>query len=803
MDSYNISIQGGKLRECMAGVNLPWPGSADPPLDGEVHRFTDPESSSRPDKNSAAWIVGHTLPDGVRVAHFGSWRREAGPWTWCEADELSAEQQAELDRLKAEAERERERRHAQARIEAIRLWDAATPVKHREHPYLTRKQVDGQAVVRMTAEAVLLVPLRDTAGDLHTLIRIWPDGTKRLLEDGDPRGHFCRIGPKPAGKIWLAEGIGTALTVAAATGQATVCCGDASNLPRVARALRAKYPDMELVIAADHDDKGAQGAAAALLAAGPPARVMTPPAQEGGGTDWNDVHVAEGLDVVQRHLLGEEAAPVATVEWPDPIPLPVDLPPVEAFPLALLPDAFRPWIADIADRLQCPPDFPAIGALVALAGLVGRRVGIRPKRQDDWTVVPNLWGLVVGRPGLLKSPALAEAMKPVHRLERLAAAAFKAAQLEADALAEVRAQQAQLNKAKVRELLKNGASPPEIVALVYAAEDKGPIRRRYVVNDSSVEKLGELLNENPTGLLVFRDELLGLLSALDRDGQEGARQFYLEAWNGTGRFCYDRIGRGTVDIAACCLSILGSIQPGPLETYLATAPDDGLMQRFQLAVWPDPPPNWTNVDRWPDKAAKEAAWQAFERLDTLAGLAIGATPGDESEVPYLRFDEAAQREFDDWRKDLEHRLRADDLHPVMETVLAKHRSLVPSLALLIHVADAPDGGPVSHAALLKACAWTEYLESHARRIYAAHRTTATTAAIALAKRLRERALPDPFGLREVYLKGWSRLDSPEKAKAAAEVLVDHHWLRARTEPPGPMGGRPKTQYTLNPKAMQS
>lgn len=72
----------------------------------------------------------------------------------------------------------------------------------------------------------------------------------------------------------------------------------------------------------------------------------------------------------------------------------------------LLPDALRPWIADVAERMQCPPDYPAMGAMVALSSVVGRQVGIRPKRQDDWTVVPNLWGAVVGRPSLLKTPAL-------------------------------------------------------------------------------------------------------------------------------------------------------------------------------------------------------------------------------------------------------------------------------------------------------------------------------------------------------------------------------------------------------------
>lgn len=424
-------------------------------------------------------------------------------------------------------------------------------------------------------------------------------------------------------------------------------------------------------------------------------------------------------------------------DWPDPVPLPVGMPPVEPFDMAMLPEALTPWILDISERLQCPPEYPAVGALVTMAAVVGRKVGIRPKQQDDWLVVPNLWGVIIGRPGVLKSPALQESLKPIMRLEVNAKNQHTAAKADADADADadqaVSAARRKVNEQKIREAIKRGIGDPyEIARLSAAAEDSAPTRRRYLVNDSSVEKLGELLNENPNGLLAFRDELLGLLHALEREGQECSRQFYLECWNGTGRFTYDRIGRGTVDIEACCLSLLGSIQPGPLQDYLATAPDDGLMQRFQLAVWPDMDPGWQDVDRWPDKSARDRAWSVFSRLDSLAPLAIGATPPDDGEIPWLRFNPEAQAEFAIWRATLEKRLRTEDMHPALETCLAKHRSLIPTLALLIHLADTPEGGPVALTALLKACAWGEFLESHARRIYAAQTNAAMLGAVRLA-----------------------------------------------------------------------
>jgi Protein of unknown function (DUF3987) len=66
--------------------------------------------------------------------------------------------------------------------------------------------------------------------------------------------------------------------------------------------------------------------------------------------------------------------------------------------------------------MQIPPDFSAAALFVILGSLMGRKLGIYPKQKDNWIVVPNLWGAVIGRPSLLKSPAIAEVMKPLERL---------------------------------------------------------------------------------------------------------------------------------------------------------------------------------------------------------------------------------------------------------------------------------------------------------------------------------------------------------------------------------------------------
>ncbi|MQM38450.1 hypothetical protein KBTX_02461 [wastewater metagenome] len=493
--------------------------------------------------------------------------------------------------------------------------------------------------------------------------------------------------------------------------------------------------------------------------------------------------------------------PTAPVEaWPRLEPLPEGLPPVPALDAEMLPEALRPWITDISERMQCPMEYPAIGALVALSSVVGRQIGIRPRLRDDWTVVPNLWGAIVGRPGLMKSPALSEAIKPVNALEAEARRQWEANKREHDVQAQLQEAGAKATKKAIQDAMKAGdRQKAHDLALVQAHEETTPPeRRRYITSDTTVEALGELLSSNPRGVLVYRDELTGWLKDLEREGRESSRAFYLEAWNGTGGFTYDRIGRGTIDIEAACISILGGIQPGRLSEYLRAAidggaGDDGLIQRFQLMVWPDMPAEYRDVDRWPDGEAKREARAVFERLDAIDPEALGADTEDGG-IPFLRFDGAAYERFTDWRVELERRIRHGNEHPAFESAIAKHRSLVPSLALLFHLADAPDGGRVTDRALLMALAWCEYLEEHARRLYAPALDPALHAARELDRHIRRGELPNPFRERDVYRKGWRLLDR-KGTREALDYLEDLGRVAGVTID-GP--GRPTTTWYIHP-----
>ena len=219
---------------------------------------------------------------------------------------------------------------------------------------------------------------------------------------------------------------------------------------------------------------------------------------------------------------------IPNVYWPKPDAMEEQLPPVPQFDTRLLPEALRAMVEDVADRMQVPVDFPAVTAMVALAGAVNRRALIQPKRADHgWLVVPNLWGGIVASPGQKKSPTIAAITSPLRKIE----AAWREEHQLATADYALQAERAELVTAAWRESFKRATkknnAPPERPQI----DLKPPSSRRLLTSDGTFEALHALLSANPAGLFVLRDELTGWLASLERSGHEEQRAFYLESWN--------------------------------------------------------------------------------------------------------------------------------------------------------------------------------------------------------------------------------------------------------------------------------
>jgi putative DNA primase/helicase len=493
-------------------------------------------------------------------------------------------------------------------------------------------------------------------------------------------------------------------------------------------------------------------------------------------------------------------------DWPVPTPLPNKLPPVDEFYSELLPIALRAGVLDIAQRMQCPADFVAAGVLVALSSLVGARVVIRPKEFDDWCLVCQLWGLAIGPPGVKKSPAVGAIMKNMQKLQKKLHAQFDVETKKWERDCQLIDMQNDVNQKQARN---KAVDDPEAARALLEPIPK-PVRpdhRRLYINDITVEKLGEIAQQNPLGFLIYRDEIFGLLASFDRAGNEQARTFYLQGFDGNQEYTFDRIGRGTIIIDNVCLAIFGSIQPGRMQEYVRAAVsggsgDDGLIQRFGMTVWPDIDPAYNHVDRRPDESALEAIENIFSRFSDLKS-------GDNNRPVEWSFSKDAQSIYNDWIVTIETEIRGDSLHPAMSSHLAKYRKLIPALALIFALIDDPDSNRVVQIDhLQRALNWGKYLRTHANRLYSAAITPETQGAQVLLKKILKGQLLNSLGApmqdftpREIAVKGWTGLNTPELVRKAANVLCDFDWLRLIKRSGNQSGGRPSERYYINPFAV--
>ena len=432
-----------------------------PPLnvidDGNIHRY----SSNGKSADEAGWYVLHT--GGIAAGSFGDWRTSE-THNWCAnigrpltTAEHSANR-ARIGAIKLQRDADNVEAKDDAKHRASDIWNKSTAIT--EHAYLTKKGVKPYGI-KQHGDA-LVIPLR-ADGEIQSLQFIDAESNKRFLTGGRKKGCYHSIG-KPQGVIYICEGYATGASVYEAMGDAVVVALDSGNLMAVTQSIRTKYPDIKLIICADNDASKVGVNKANEAARLVNALVVMPDFGEDKTTvltDFNDLHQLKGLDAVKLQLdshkrpVSDYLTASGVSVRPEPLP---SLPSVLAFDYDYLPDGLRGYVMDISERMQCPPDFAAVAVMVMMSTIIGRKVGIRPMQKNDWTVIPNLWGAVVGNSGVMKSPTLGAALAPIKKLQAKAYEVFNNLIASNDAQAEIAKMQEAINKAEAKKILAKDRS---------------------------------------------------------------------------------------------------------------------------------------------------------------------------------------------------------------------------------------------------------------------------------------------------------------------------------------------------------
>jgi hypothetical protein len=312
--------------------------------------------------------------------------------------------------------------------------------------------------------------------------------------------------------------------------------------------------------------------------------------------DPTDLHQAEREQFPERFRQAlERAEPLAldaagADPWPDPLPL-GEVPPASPFPLGVLPEAPQGFVREVATALPCPEDYVVIPLLVMAGGVLGASRALAIKTGHVQRA--SLYAAVIGLPGSAKTPALELTVEPAHEAEERLHAAWEEAmeQYEADL------DQYEQDKKDHR---KNGGDPPK--------KPQRPVLGRLTVNDATAEALVPILKENPRGVVLVRDELVGWVQAMNqyREGGKGAdQQFWLSAWSGATA-SVDRKKThelGPLRVRHPFISVIGGLTPDKLPTLRGDRPrarveQDGFIDRVLMTYPPEPPvaaENWAEV----------------------------------------------------------------------------------------------------------------------------------------------------------------------------------------------------------------
>lgn len=470
----------------------------------------------------------------------------------------------------------------------------------------------------------------------------------------------------------------------------------------------------------------------------------------------------------------------AAEEKKSPAPRIRSIEPYRPFPLDSLPSVVWSYVRQGAAALGCDLAFVALPVLAVLASAIGKTPVIRLKR--GWTEQAILWTGLVAESGALKSPAHDLGVSYLYTVQERMIAEFR------QQCAEYGEKLKEWKEAKKKHKAGEGEDPGE--------QPEPPVLRRVIVSDITIEKLAEILADNPRGRLVARDELTGWIASFTKyKGKQGGTD--VPNWlqlNRAGTLIVDRKtgDRRTLFVKRASVSVCGTIQPGVLARALTADLLDSGFAAPKLLAWATClPKKWSETETDPDS---ESMYQ--DLLEALLRLDFDEKGGRKG-PRILRLSEQAKAVWVQWYNSwagVQHNSEGE-----LAAAYSKLEAYSARFALIYHVAhyaalQADDAVEIQAEAVEAGIVLAPWFAGETRRVYA---TLGETAEENEMRRLTEfvSARGGSITAKELQ-RGSRRYPDSEAATAALDSFVNAERGCWQDRPAGPCGGRPTRTYVL-------
>ncbi|MGE4297116.1 MAG: DUF3987 domain-containing protein [Desulfovibrionaceae bacterium] len=745
---------------------------------------------------------------------FGDWKAGTVE-TWTERPEHDLSP-VERQALRARVERDRAAReaeefalHTEAAAKAQGILGKTTPCT--SHPYLMEKGVKPCPGLRVSRNT-LVVPVQSEAGGMQSLQFIAEGGGKRFLHGGRTKGGFFLIEGN-GGRLYLCEGLATGLSVHEATGERVLVAFNAGNIGIVAQIARRKYPNLEIVIVADNDhatmgNPGVTKATEAAHAFG--GLLAVPNFQEAHGqdgkarTDFNDLHQAEGLDVVRAQLAGATKPEAVTAMGNPVVPVAFDACDVPEIDPAMLPPMLADFCGAVAETLQVPFELVLVNALACIATAAQRKFKIQVR--DGYHEPVNIYAMAALPPGERKSATVEACKLPLLEWEEVAQEEAREhirnavserktleKAIEGKRSKAAHAKSAEDRRAIINEVKALEAELPEI-----------PASPRLLLDDATPEAIPAFLehHDERAGIIEAEGGLLDILAGRYSKGVPNL-DAVLKMWSGEAVHV-DRKGGAPIVLHDPALTICLSPQPEIIKG-MADKPGfrgRGLVGRF-LFLLPKSRVGNRAVDPKPMPPAIRAQYDA--KVRGLLSLPWATGP-DGKPTPYiLRLEPKAYSDWLNFHRDVEAALRpGGELELIADWGGKLHGEAV-RLAGLLHLAgqDSPHVVPISAETMRQALGLAGVLVEHAKTAFA---LMGAHADIECAKHILawivDRRI-ETFQARDALNQVKGRYPKMDAVKAGLAVLEERGFIFPVSfagREPGKAGRPPSQAYRVNPLA---
>lgn len=471
----------------------------------------------------------------------------------------------------------------------------------------------------------------------------------------------------------------------------------------------------DVVIFPDNDAAGlkyARAVAEILSQLSPPAkcRIVAFPDLPDGGDIVDFITAREGAEPADLRRSIEAMVAATPEEREEPIDHAE--PQWEPFPLDVLPEPLRRFVAETATAIGCDPAMVALPVLGVAASAIGMTQCIELK-QGSWREFPIVWAMVIAPSGAIKSPAMAAAVAPIQELQTRQ---FKEHSTKtADYQSAFLNYEADLKAWRAAKKETRGVPP---------VEPKPPVLVRYVLSETTVEAVAPIHEENPRGLLVARDELSGWIGSFNQYKTRGGGDVpnWLEMFRG-GVVTIDRkTGRRVIRIPRAGVSIVGTIQPGVLTRALT---DEffaaGLPARILMAA----PPR--RRKHWSDATVSEPTIADYARIiERLLGLDFEVNAQGDSVPVRVPLTLAARGLFIDFYNEFAGEQDREDDEDVT-AAFSKIEGYAPRFALIFQLVGWANESCTRHEvdedSMKRGIALALWFAREAKRVYAMLRAT--------------------------------------------------------------------------------